>query len=356
MIPHSKPAFDETDAQAVANVVRSGFVVEGDKVRNLEGEIASLAGKKYGVAVSSGTAAIHLSLLSLNVGPGDFIALPSYTCSALLHAVGMTGAKPLLVDIDPFTFQIDKTDLEKKINKKTKAIIIPHPFGLPVDKEIFRYFDIPIIEDCAQAVGARYEKKQVGSLGDLSVFSFYATKVLAAGEGGIVCSDSETIISKIRDLREYDNKEDYTQRFNYKMTDIHAALGLSQLKRLDGFIERRREIAGLYDSCFSSLPILLPPKIPHRNSIYFRYIMQIPDNMNVEELISTMQKNGVCCMKPVFKPLHRLLNSDGFPSTEKVWMRSVSIPVYPGLSEEEIEIITSSIQRISWPGLGLGQK
>lgn len=350
MIPHSQPTLDEKDAQAVAEVVRSGYIAEGEKVRALEKKTAAIAGKKFGVATGSGTAALHLSLLALGIGDDDSVAFPSYVCSSLLQAVRASGAKPLLIDIAPDSLEMDIEDLEKKISAKTRAIIIPHLFGQPADIDPFKKFGVPIIEDCAQTIGAKCGKMPVGSLGDMSLFSFYATKVLTSGEGGMICSDSEDIVSKIRDRRAYDNKMDFVQRFNYKMTDIHAALGLSQLTKLDFFIKRRRELAERYEREFSSLPLSLPRRIPERESIYFRYIIRIPVDLNIDEFISRMMDAGVVCMKPVFKPVHQLLRQDGFPATDWAWERSVSIPIYPGLKEEQLKIITTAVTRFPWKG------
>jgi len=344
MIPHSRPTIDEKDALAVAEVVRSGLLAQGEKVRSLEEGMALCSGKRHAAAVSSGTAALHLSLESLGIGREDFVALPSFACSALLHSVGMTGAAPLLIDIDASTLQMDLEDLRKRITKKTRAIILPHAFGFPVDPGPFLEFGVPVIEDCAQAIGARLRENPVGSFGAVSVFSFYATKVLAAGEGGMVCSDSEEIILKVRDLREYDNKEDFTQRFNYKMTDIHAALGLSQLKRIDRFIERRRKIAQIYEQSFSSLPLILPRGIPQGDPIYFRYVIQLPEGMEIEKFIRRMRQKGIVCMRPVFKPLHHLLKQRGFPGTDTAWKRSVSVPIYPGLRGDQITTVIEAIK------------
>lgn len=347
MIPHSRPAFDEKDAQAVAEVVRSGFVAEGEKVRVFEEKVAKAAGKKFGAAVSSGTAALHLSLLSLGIGPGHEVALPSYVCSSLLHAVRMAGMEPLLVDAMPGDFHMDPAHLEKHITAKTKAAIVPHPFGFLADLTPFKKMGIPIIEDCAQSIGATLGGRPAGSFGDLSIFSFYATKVLAAGEGGMVCSDSEEIISKIRDLRGYDNKDDDVPRFNYKMTDLQAALGISQLEKLEGFIRRRREIARRYDESFSSLSLLLPSVKDRDGSIYFRYIVRLLLGRGVDDFINQMGAEGVVCMRPIHKPLHRILGQKDFPCADEAWERSVSIPLYPALRDDEVERIMAAVHKCS---------
>jgi dTDP-4-amino-4,6-dideoxygalactose transaminase len=348
MIPHSKPTLDEDDACAVAEVVRSGFIAQGEKVLAFEAKAARLAGKKFAAAVSSGTAGLHLSLLSLGISPGDSVALPSFVCSSLLHALGMVGAKPLLVDIDPATFLMDTVDMERRVKHGAKAVIVPHPFGFPEEMETLQRLGIPVIEDCAQSIGARLGGRPVGAFGEISLFSFYATKVMATGEGGMACSDSLETISRIKDWREYDNKGDLTQRFNYKMTDIQAGLGLSQIKKLPGFVERRREIARLYDQRFAALPVILPPRMSGREPIFFRYVLQLRDGSRVEEFLSSAREKGVACMRPIFKPLHRILGLSGFPGTDTAWDRSVSIPIYPSLKEEEIETIIDAVLGFSY--------
>lgn len=345
MIPHSRPAFDEKDAQAVAEVVRSGFVAEGEKVRLFEEKVAEAAGKKFGAAVSSGTAALHLSLLSLGIGPGDVVALPSFVCSSLLHAVRMAGAEPLLVDARSDSFHMDPAHLEKNMTARTKAVIVPHPFGFPTDLAPFKKLGIPIIEDCAQSIGATLDGRPAGAFGDISIFSFYATKVLATGEGGMVCSDSEEIISRVRDLRGYDNKDDDIRRFNYKMTDLQAALGISQLEKLKGFIGRRREIARRYDASFASLPLTLPSAKDQGGSICFRYIIRLPEGQGIDDFISQMRAEGVVCMRPIHKPLHQILGQEGFPCANEAWERSVSVPLYPALKEEEVEKIIAAVHK-----------
>ena len=349
MIPHSRPAFDERDAQAVAEVVRSGFVAEGEKVRLLEKKVAGTAGKKFGAAASSGTAALHLSLLSLGIGPGDAVALPSYVCSSLLHAVRMAGADPLLVDALPGNFHMDPAHLEKNMTAKTKAVIVPHPFGFPTDLAPFKKMGIPVIEDCAQSIGATLGGRPAGSFGDISIFSFYATKVLAAGEGGMACSDSEEIISRARDLRGYDNKDDDVRRFNYKLTDLQAALGISQLEKLAGFIQRRREIARRYDERFASLPLILPSAKDQSGAIYFRYIVRLSQGRGVDDFINQMKKEGVVCMRPIHTPLHRILGQEGFPSADEAWERSVSIPLYPALRKEDAERVMDAVHKCFAP-------
>jgi perosamine synthetase len=184
------------------------------------------------VTVSSGTTALHLALAALPIHPGDEVIIPSFVCTALLNAIRLTGATPVLADCDETHFNLSVTDVKKRLSSRTKALIVPHLFGQAADLNELLAIGLPVIEDCAQSLGSRYEGKMTESFGTLAVFSFYATKFLATGEGGMVASSDAGLMEHIRDLRYYDEKDDDRIRFNCKMTDMHAALGRSQLRRL----------------------------------------------------------------------------------------------------------------------------
>jgi perosamine synthetase len=208
MIPHSRPTLDKDDAAAVSAVLKSGHLSQGYQVSQFEKALAAFIGTKAGVAVSSGTAALHLSLLALKIGKGDEVILPSYVCTAPFNAVHLVSATPVIADIDRKTFNVDVPDLKKRITPRTKAIIVPHMFGLPADLDEILSLGIPVIEDCALSVGSRYKGQRTGSFGTLSIFSFYTTKMIATGEGGMVLCSREDIIDAVRDLRDYDEKEE----------------------------------------------------------------------------------------------------------------------------------------------------
>lgn len=335
MISHSRPTLDQDDYRHVMNVLKSGRLVQGEQVVRFEQNLSSFIGVKKGVAVSSGTAALHLSLIAIGVGKKDEVIIPSYVCPALLNAVMYVNAVPVIADIDRSTFNIDADDLKKRITKKTKAIIVPHMFGLAAEIDKIVSFGIPVIEDCAQSIGALYQGHHTGTFGVCSIFSFYATKMLATGEGGMVLSDDDGLVKIIRELRDYDEKDFYSVRYNYKMTDIQAAIGISQLKKVSSFIEKRRKIADLYDSKLQKT--FLIPEVPEgRKHIYYRYVLLLD---NASGFIKEMKKKGIECNRPVFKPLHKYLGLSGYPATEEIWNKAVSIPIYPSLSDEEIRRI-----------------
>jgi perosamine synthetase len=344
IIPHSRPSLSDADIEAVNSVLKAGQLSQGPKVREFEEKLARFIGKNKAVAVSSGSAALHLALLALDVQENDEVIIPSFVCSAVLNAVNYTGATAVLVDIDSLTFNLSVDDAKCAITRKTKAIIVPHMFGCPAEIDKLSELGLPVIEDCAQSIGADFKSQRAGSFGLLSVFSFYATKVIAAAEGGMVLSDSDDLISRIKDLREYDNKDDYILRYNYKMTDIQAALGLSQLSFLEKFIERRREIAARYFREFKDCDFTLPVWKEAKDHIYYRFVVKTKGGAS--EYLEKFHQKKVMCRRPVYIPLHVYLNLSGFPRTLEAWQKTVSIPLYPSLQEEEIERIVSAVKEI----------
>lgn len=339
IIPHSRPTIGQAEIEAVSKVIASGQIAQGSEVTAFEEEFAHRMGVKYAAAVSSGTAALHLSLLSLDVSQGDEVIIPSFVCTALINAVNYIGAKPVIADIDPISLNIDPRDVANRITSNTKAIIIPHMFGLMADMAESSKLGIPLIEDCAQAVGASHNGYLSGSLGRIGVYSFYATKVMTSGEGGMVVSNEESLIERIKDFREYDNQVEYAVRYNYKMTDLQAAMGRRQLDYLDDFIARRRKIAAKYYQAFERLSLRLPPAdVGH---IYYRYNLNV--GSKVGEWIEQMQAAGIACAKPVYKPLHHYFADSDCPNADEAYSQTLSIPIYPSLSDNDVERTVKAI-------------
>jgi dTDP-4-amino-4,6-dideoxygalactose transaminase len=339
-IPHSRPTLGGAEIQAVAKVIRSGHIAEGEVVARFEKTFAEKMGVRHAVAVSSGTAALHLTLLAMGIGREDEVIIPSYVCTALLHAVQYVGARPVLAEIDPKNYNIDPDDVQKRITTRTKAVVVPHMFGLAANLDKLLNLDVPLIEDCAQAVGGTYHQRPLGTFGDASIFSFYATKMMATGEGGMAASNSAEIIERIRDLKTYDEKEADKVRYNYKMTDVQAAIGDVQLGRLDEFVDQRESLANQYVKSLKSLNL----KLPEENSehIYYRFVVGLETDCNV--LIQKLSRKGIGCARPVYLPIHRHLKMDGYPVTDKVWETACSFPIYPSLHAKEVEqIITNFI-------------
>ena len=342
MIPHSQPMLGQAEIKKVAEVIASGQIAQGEMVAEFETAFAETMGVKDALAVSSGTAALHLVLAAMDIGAGDEVIMPSFVCTALLNAVSYVGAVPVIADIDPISYNIDPADTQKRISDRTRAIIVPHMFGLAADLKALLAFGIPIIEDCAQATGGSYSGRLLGTLGHAAVYSFYATKVMTTGEGGMIITDSRQLYDRMHDLRDYDNRDDYRIRYNYKMTDLQAAVGLEQLERLSDFIDRRRKIAAGYRQSLIDLPVRLPPK--SSGHIYFRYVMDV--GRDVSAWIAKLKQRGVACARPVYNPLHRYLALKGYPRTDSAWQNSLSIPLFPALTDTQAETVSSVLRNL----------
>ena len=338
-IPHSRPTLGAEEIRAVTAVIESGHIAEGGIVKEFEKEFARRLGVAYAVATSSGTAALHLSLLAMGIGMGDEVIMPSYVCTALLNAVNYVGASPVIADINPLTYNIDPDDVKKRLTDRTRAIVVPHLFGLPADLESLSALNVPIIEDCAQAVGGLFNDRPLGTLGEVGVFSFYATKMMACGEGGMVVSNSERLSARISDLKTYDEKDHYEIRFNYKMTDIQAAIGLVQLKRLSSFIRQRRHVAKRYLKELSFAGLNLP--LQETDHTYYRFVIGVKGNS--QTIIQDLNAKGIGCHRPIHTPLHHCLEISGYPITDDAWETSLSIPIYPSLKDEDVDRVIAMV-------------
>ncbi len=342
-IKQSCPYLEKSDFNYIEEIIRNQFIAQGKFVDELQEEFSSFLGTTWSIATSSGTTALHLALLSLNIKEGDEVIIPSYTCSALMDAVNYVRAVPILADIDTETFNMTHAILKRKISKRTKAIILTHTFGFPADIVGISKLGIPIIEDCAHSIGSLYKGRHTGSQGTTSIFSFYATKMLAAGEGGMVCTNDSKIAETIHDLNTPNMRESYRVRYNYKMSDLNAGLALNQMRKLDFFVKRRKEIAEIYKKSFSVLPVKLQMAIEDTIPNYYRFIIC---TSKAKEVIDYCNLHDVICDRPVMKPLHFYLNrkeNENYAGTEYVWNSAVSIPIYPALRTDEVNQIIDTI-------------
>jgi perosamine synthetase len=346
MIKHSALTFNKSEIKAITGALSSNYISDGEICRKFEKTFSDYIGKRYAASTNSGTSALHLALLALNIKPNDEIILPSYVCAAVLNAVDYVRAKPILVDINQSGFNINPEIVSQKISKKTKAIIVPHMFGLSADLDYLATLKIPIIEDCALSLGATYKNKYVGNYGVISIFSFYATKMVTTGEGGMVLTNNRSYYDIVNDLKNTDKKLVYKTRYNYNMTDLSASIGLVQLEKLPYFIQKRQELAKIYETNLSDLDIILPTKMFNTNHIYYRYVVQINNRAN--EIIRKLKKYEIDARTPVHNPLHRYLSlSDyDFTVTNHVFNSTVSLPIYPSLKEKEIIYICKILRRI----------
>jgi dTDP-4-amino-4,6-dideoxygalactose transaminase len=319
----------------------STTLVGGAPLGDFETAVARRAGVTHGCAVSSGTAALHLALAALGVGPDHEVILPAYLCAAPLYAVRYVGARPVLADVDPETGLCSGHHIRAALTKRTGAIVAVHPFGRAAPMDEIASVGVPVIEDCAQSLGGGFKGRPIGSWGTISVFSFYATKVITTGLGGMVCSDDAELVGRVRDLIRYDERTDNTTAYAYGMTSFQAALGLSQLARIDDFIRRRRQIHDFYRRSFSGTDIQLPPQAKPEEDIHFRFIVRAPDRM--DRVIYRLHDLGVVARRPVFQPLYTYTGGEALPGTQQAHARDLSIPLYPALTDEEIRRVSEAV-------------
>jgi dTDP-4-amino-4,6-dideoxygalactose transaminase len=332
----------------VHRVVLSGQLSQGAEVAAFEAEVADACGRRFGVAVSSGTAGLHLALLALGVGPGHRVAVPSYACAALLQAVHAAGARAVPVDVDPRSGNIDPRSAAAAGD--AQAAIVPHLFGLPAPVEAVAALGVPVIEDCAMSLGARHAGRPVGAFGALSVCSFYATKMVAAGEGGMVLADDADLAAAVRGRRQYDGLPADVLRYNLKMTEMAAACGRVQLGRLPEFVRRRRELALLYDRVLAGSRLVPPPQ--HPEHVYSRYVLDA--GAASAGVMNLLESRGVTARRPVSGALHRELGlpDAAFPGTCAASARHVSVPLFPGLADNEVERVIAALGEAARAGEG----
>jgi len=343
-IPHSKPTLGKEEELEVVKTIRSAQIAQGERVAVFERMMAGYIGTKYAVAVSSGIAALHLSLIALGVKEDDEVILPSYTCDALLNAVLYCHACPKIVDVEYDTGNISPGEIKKNITSKTKAIIVPHSMGFPAKIDQIVGLGIPVIEDCAVSIGSEYKNRKVGTYGAIAVCSFYTTKMLTTGEGGMIFTDNENTLSLTRELRDYTGHLEFRVRYNYKMTDIAAAMGIVQLGKLNDFIKKRHILADLYTTLLKKQSSLILPNYDAEtiNPVFYRYIVKLP-NYDIELVRYKMKEKGIVCGKGVLQPLHKLLGlpEEKFPVSKRLAHDVISLPLYPSLNEEDIQYIVN---------------
>jgi len=348
-ITHSKPFVSKEDVLAVKEQVDSHMHATGSKTKEFEEKMSKFIGVKYANATTSGTTALHLALMALNVGKGDEVIIPSYICQSVMNAVNYTGAIPVLADIDSDFenkgYNISAKTIKSLITKKTKVIIVAHMFGVPADIDSIRKIapKIFIIEDCAHSIGAMYKGNKVGSIGDISIFSFYAPKVITTGHGGMVLTSSRKIKDRLDDLIKYDKREKYEIAYNYGLTDIQSALGISQLKKLGYFIKRRKEIEMKFNQVLKNTNVKFA--LFSKGSFPFRYIIRLDNKKKRDEIQNKLKEKEIITEQPIFKPLHQYLNLDTskFINSENAYDTTLSIPLYPALTDEEVKYVIKSL-------------
>ncbi len=346
MITHSKPCIDASDHQAVRDVLASGMIAQGERVQQFEEAVAAYVGRTSGVAVNSGTAALILALKALDIHAGDEVILPTYVCRRVAEAVWAVGATPVLCDVGDEWILLPET-VAPKVSSRTAAIIAVHMFGIRADVAGLRQFGVPIIEDACQAVMARNELTRPAQReADRStvVLSFHAIKCLTTGEGGMALSDNPDVAERMRQFRDGADAA-MVARVASPMTDLQAALGLSQLARYGRFLQRRRQIADRYFDALADLPVQLPHGIRDR-SMFFRFPIKIHDSF--DECRDRFDALGVQVRRGVDALLHRTLAPDdgGFAGAERLFRETLSIPLYPALTDGHVETVIAACRKL----------
>lgn len=371
-IPYGKQLIEDDDIRAVVETLKSDYLTTGPKVAEFEKALADYVGAKYAVAVSNGTAALHIACLAAGIKEGDEVITTPLTFAASSNCVLFCGGKTVFADIDPKTYNIDPEDIRKKITNRTKAIIPVHLTGQPCDMDaihkIAKEYGLIVIEDAAHAIGAEYKGKRVGSLSDMTEFSFHPVKHVTMGEGGAVTTNSEELYHKLQLFRthgitrnaEYMTKNEggwYYQQldlgYNYRVTDFQCALGISQLKKLNRSIARRKEIAQIYNEAFKDIDGLVTPyQDPNGSNSYHLYILQFT-KVDRKVAYDKLQEAGIHVNVhyiPTYTfPYYR---THGYadtccPNAEKVYEKILSMPMYYGLTDNEIEYIIDNVKRIA---------
>ncbi|MBN1575393.1 MAG: DegT/DnrJ/EryC1/StrS family aminotransferase [Chitinispirillaceae bacterium] len=346
MIPHSKPLVGQEEYAALRRITASGQLAQGAEVSRLETELCAFVGHRSGLAVASGTTALYAALRALGVTKGDSVIIPSYACTALANAVCMSGAQPILCDVEYDNALMSVNTVKAALARNTRAVIVPHLFGHPAPAHaIERELGIPVVEDCAQCIGADIDGRRTGSLTSIAIFSFYATKVLCAGEGGLVAASDSRLARRLEDLRDYDNRDTWEPRINMKCSDVHAALARAQLRRLPSFIRRRRAIAERYRVALTdnTLAAPFPPLAGNIRPMHYRFIIRTSRRRR-ETVRRYFIRMGIACSRPVFKPFHRYIKQVGFPASDRLFEELLSIPLYPALSEQECRGIERALE------------
>ena len=359
--PVAEPKLGDAELRYVSECVLTGWVSSAGKfVKKFEDLFAAFCGTKFAVTTTNGTTALHLSMLALGIGPGNEVIVPSLTFISTANAVTFTGAKPVFVDSEPYTWNIDPASIEKAITSRTKAIIPVHLYGHPADMdpilEIANKYGLAVVEDAAEAHGALCKGKKVGSIGKIGIFSFFGNKIITTGEGGMIVTDDQKLAEKLRILRDHgmDPKRRYWHSvlgYNCRMTNIQAALGVGQMERIDQIVEQKRRNAVLYNKRLQDVPgITLPPEAQWAKNIYWLYSILIDEEefgMSSKELEEQLGKRGVET-RPLFLPVHQqpIYNAgQTLPVCERLSRCGLSLPSSVNLNGNEIERITKEIRK-----------
>ncbi|MCL5966104.1 MAG: UDP-4-amino-4,6-dideoxy-N-acetyl-beta-L-altrosamine transaminase [Deltaproteobacteria bacterium] len=374
MIPYGRQSIDEEDIRAVLEVLRSDWLTTGPKVTEFEELFARKVGASHAVAVSSGTAALHVAACALGIGPGDEVIVPAMTFAATANCVVFQGGTPVFADVDPETLLLDPDSAEARITRRTRAIIAVDYAGQPCDYDALRALadrnGLVLADDACHALGGMYKGKPVGSLADLSTFSFHPVKHITSGEGGMVTTDDPDLARRMRLFRNHGITTDHRQRevlgswsyemvdlgYNYRLTDIQCALGASQLRKLPDWVRRRREIAAHYDTAFADTPGVRPlavrPDVFHACHLYVIRLEAREPGKDRAAVFRSLREAGIGVNVhyiPVhLHPFYRRRFGTGpgdCPVAEAAYERILSLPMYPGMRDPDVEEVIGAVRR-----------
>lgn len=374
MLSYGRQCIDQEDIQAVTTALNSEWLTTGPKISEFENYFAEKVGAKYAVAVSNGTAALHVALFSAEIGPDTEVITTPFTFAATANAVRYLGGTVKFADIRPDSYNIDPNKIESLITATTKAIIAVDYAGQPADFDeinaLAKKYNLLILEDAAHSLGASYKRNKVGSLVDLTTFSLHPVKHITTGEGGMITTDNAELAKRMRTFRNHGIALDHKQRealgswfydmtdlgFNYRLTDIQCALGISQLKKLDGWVARRREIAAKYTDAFSKIPEIIPPKtLSERESSWHLYVIQLELNrlsVNRDQVFHALRAENIGVnVHYIPVPWHTYYQKLGYqkgdwPITETLHERILSLPMWPGMKDQDVFDTIAAIEKV----------
>lgn len=375
VIPYGRQWIDEEDIQAVVEVLGGGWITQGPAIGAFEEAVATYIGAKYAVVFNSGTAALHAAMFAAGVNKGDEVITSPITFVATSNSALYVGAKPMFADIDMNTYCIDEGKIEEVVTKKTKAIVPVDLAGYPVDmrkiRKIADKYNLIVIEDAAHALGAKRYGKIVGQEADMTMFSFHPVKHITTGEGGIIVTNNEKYYEKLKIFRTHGITKDekllaesegpwyyemHYLGYNYRITDIQCALGLSQLNKVEKFVKRRNEIAAIYDKEFEDNPlIVIPPKPHYENSrhAYHIYPLLLDKRIDRKDVFIKLRERGILCqvhyipvhLQPYYRRRFGYKEGD-FKNAEEYYKREITIPLYPKMADNEVEYVIKSVKEV----------
>lgn len=363
MIPLAIPYLEGNTLRYVRECIKTKWISSaGGFVNKFEEGFSNFCNSRYGISTCNGTTALHLTLKTLGIGENDEVIMPDLTFVATANAVHYTGAKPIFIDSEMLTWNLDPLQIEHKVTHRTKAIIVVHLYGHPAQMDkilmVARKYKLYVIEDCCQAHGALYKKKKVGSIGHLGIFSFYGSKIISTGEGGMIITNNKELNNRARFLRNYamsKNKRYFHSEvgFNYRLTNIQAAIGLAQLEIIDYIIKRKIKIAELYNTLLKDMDgISLPPQERWARNVYWMYSILVRDGRR-DKLIDKLRTYGIET-RPFFIPMHRLppyRKKESFPISDGLSRCGINLPCFVEIKDTEIEYICNKIKRYITKGI-----